>query len=64
MVEVLSLADLHRYTEELAARKVEDDPVVQNWIVAKQTTWLSLLTGAFLFFFLLDKLQEAVGILI
>lgn len=64
MVELRSLADLHRYTQEIAARRVDDDPVVQTLTLAKQTTWLFLLTGAFLCFHLLEKLNEAVSMLI
>jgi len=63
-VELRSLADLQSYTQELAARRVEDDPVVRNWILAKQTTWLSMLTGAYLCFYLMDSLHEALSILI
>lgn len=64
MVELRSLADLHRYTQEIAARRVDDDPVVQALNLAKQTTWLFLLTGAFLGFHPLDRLNEAAGMLI
>jgi len=64
LVELRSLADLQSYTQELAARRVEDDPVVRNWILAKQTTWLSMLTGAYLCFYLMDSLHEALSILI
>jgi hypothetical protein len=64
MAELRTVADLHRYTQELAARRAEDDPLVQALVLAKQTTWLFLLTGAFLCFHLLDRLNEAIGMLI
>ena len=64
MVELRSRADLRRYTQELAARRVEDDPVVRNWILAKQTTWLSMLNGAYLCYYLMESLHEALSILI
>lgn len=63
-MELRSLADLRSYTQELAARRVEDDPIVQKMHVAKRITWMFLLSGSFLFFYLIDKLNEAVNMLI
>lgn len=63
-MELRSLADLHSYTQELAARRVEDDPIVQKLHVAKRITWMFLLSGSFLFFYLIDKLNEAVNMLV
>lgn len=61
---IQSLEELHRYTEALALRSVDDDPVVRRLHSAKQIVWLFLLACAFLFYYLIDKLQEALGILI
>jgi len=58
------LESLQRYAAEVADRRVHDDPVVRKLHTAKQATWLFLLTIAFLFYYLIDKLQEAVGMLI
>jgi hypothetical protein len=59
-----SLEDLHRYTQELGSRRVDDDPVVRKLHTAKQATWLFLLTCAVLFYYLIDKMQEAILMLI
>jgi len=44
-------------------RRVEDDPAVQRWHVAKRIVWMIVLAEAFLIYYLLDKLQEALSIL-
>ena len=44
-------------------RRVEDDPAVQRWHVAKRIVWMLVLAEAFLIYYLLDKLQEALSIL-
>jgi hypothetical protein len=44
-------------------RDVEDDPAVQRWHVAKRIVWMIVLAEAFLIYYLLDKLQEALTIL-
>jgi len=62
-MEIKSIEDLRRYSQELAARRVEDDPVVQKWHVAKRIVWMISLAGAFLFYYLIDKMQEAISIL-
>lgn len=61
--QLRSLEDLHRYAQEVASRSVDDDPVVRKLHTAKQATWLFLLTCAFLFYHLIDKLQEALMLL-
>lgn len=48
---------------EATQRRVEDDPAVQRWHVAKRITWMLVLAEAFLIYYLLDKLQEALSIL-
>ena len=58
------LESLQRYAQEVASRRVDDDPVVRKMHTAKQATWLFLLTLSFLFYYLIDKLQEALGMLI
>ena len=57
-----SLEDLHRYAQELAVRRPEDDPKVQRLQMAKQTVWLILLTCTFLFYYLIDKMGEALSL--
>jgi hypothetical protein len=61
--EAKSMDDLRKYSQELAARRVEDDPAVQRWHVAKRIVWMISLAGAFLFYYLMDKMHEAISIL-
>lgn len=61
--QLRSLDDLHSYAQELASRRVDDDPVVRKMHTAKQATWLFLQTCAFLFYYLIDKMQDALMLL-
>ena len=58
-----SVEEFRKYTEELAEKRVEDDPKVKGWNLAKQSTWLYLLVFSFLFFYLIGKLVEALSLL-
>ena len=58
-----SLADQRQYRQGLARKKADDDLVLRKWQVAKRITWMILLAGAFLVFYLMDKLNEALSIL-
>jgi hypothetical protein len=55
--------EFHKYSAELAEKRVEDDPKVKAWFLAKQSTWLFLLVLSFLFFYLLDKMVTALSLL-
>jgi hypothetical protein len=61
--QLKSLEDLHKYAQEVAARRPQDDPKVQKLQFAKQTCWLFLLTCIFLFYYLIDKMSEALALL-
>lgn len=61
--QLTSLADQHRHSQDPAGNQAKDDPVVQKWRVAKRVTWSILLAAAFLVFYLMDKLNEALSIL-
>lgn len=61
--ELKLIADFHSRSQELAARRVEDDPAVQKWRIAKRIVWMTLLAGTFLIYYLIDKLLEALSIL-
>ncbi len=52
-----------RRRQEVAVRRVEDDPAVQRWHAAKRIVWMLSLAGAFLFYYLIDKLHEALSLL-
>lgn len=61
--QLKSIDALHRHKQELAARRVEDDPVTKRLQVAKRIVWMILLSGSFLFYYLLDKFSEAISML-
>ena len=61
--EFKSLDDARRYIQELEARRVEVE-LPPRWAqIAKRITLMLLLAGAFLIYYLLDKMQEAVSLL-
>lgn len=62
-IELRSLEDLRRHTQSLAVQSAETDPVTQKLRVAKRIVWMFLLSGSFLFYYLLDKMGEAIAIL-
>ena len=62
-IDLKSPGDLRGYTETLSTKRVEDDPAYKNWQLAKQTTWLTLLTISFLIFYLIEILQESLALL-
>jgi len=59
--QLKSLADQHG--QDLADKKAKDDRRMQGWQLAKRGTWAILLAGAFLMYYLIDKLIEALSIL-
>ena len=61
--DLKSVEDLKSYNRELAGKKPEDNPAVQRMQVAKRITWALLLAAAFLAFYLMDKLSEALNLL-
>lgn len=61
--QLKSLEDLHNYVQQLASKRPEDDPRVQKLQLAKQTAWLFLLVCSFLFYYLMDKMGEALAML-
>jgi hypothetical protein len=61
--DLKSVEDLKSYNQELAGKKVEDNPAVQRMRVAKRITWMLLLAASFLAFYLMDKLSEALNLL-
>jgi len=55
--------EFHQYVLDLSHRKVEDDPRIQSLHAAKRIIWMLLVACAFLFFYLLDKMAEALSLL-
>ena len=62
-VQLKSLDNLHQHNQEPVERRVEDDPLTKKLQVAKRIVWMCLLSGSFLFYYLLDKIGEAISIL-
>ena len=54
--------DVHSYVQALSKRKVEDDPSVKAWQLAKQTVYLYTLIACFLIYFLIDVMTETLSI--
>jgi hypothetical protein len=59
-IDIHSLEDAHKLVEAIARRDVASDPRVKAWQLAKQSTWLSLLAGAFLLFFFVSVIYEVI----
>jgi len=62
-IEATAIDAARRQRQDTAERRVEDDPAVQRWHVAKRIVWMITLAEAFLIYYLLDKVQEALSIL-
>jgi len=62
--ELRLLSEFHQQAVDIAANKrLEDDPHHQAWCTVKRITWMLLLAGAFLFFYLISKMHEALAML-
>lgn len=61
--ELKSLADVRRHSQELAAQRARDDRALRWGKIAKRITWMILIAAAFLAYYLLDKLEEALSLL-
>jgi hypothetical protein len=61
--DLKSLEDARRHIRDEENRRARDDRI-QRWAqVAKRITWMILLAGALLAYYLLDKMSEAVSLL-
>ncbi|HSC95063.1 MAG TPA: hypothetical protein VLC73_08840 [Burkholderiales bacterium] len=61
--EIKSLDDVRRHSQELAPQRAGDDRAPRWGKIAKRITWMVLIAGAFLAYYLLDKLEEALSLL-
>ena len=62
--ELRLLSEFHQQAVEIAATKrLEDDPRHQAWCTARRITWMVLLAAAFLFFYLISRMHEALTLL-
>lgn len=55
--------DLHPHGQVGDAQRARDEAVVRWWHTAKRITWIVLIGGAFLVYYLFDKLAEALSLL-
>jgi hypothetical protein len=58
-----SVTECHQQAVEFAAYRASDDPAYRAWCAAKRIAWMALLTGSFLFYYLLMKMHEALSLL-
>jgi hypothetical protein len=61
--DIKSLDDARRHSQELAAQRAGDDRARRWGKTAKRITWMVLIAGAFLAYYLLGKLEEALLLL-
>jgi hypothetical protein len=61
--EIKSLHDVRRHSQELAVQRAGDDRALRWGTIAKRITWMVLVACAFLAYYLLDKLEEALSLL-
>ena len=59
--EIRLLEDFFGVPETRERRDVHEDPVLRRWQIIKRITLIALLAGAFLFYYLLDKLQQGLS---
>ena len=57
-----TLEDAHAYVQAIAKRRVENDPGVKTWGLAKRVIYLFALVGAYLLYYLIDKMIEAASL--
>jgi hypothetical protein len=58
-----SLAEFHKQYVDLSTRNVDEDQRVKNARAAKRMVLFILLAAAFLAFYLMDKMTEALSLL-
>ena len=61
--ELQSVTECHQQAVEFTTNRALDDPAYRAWCAAKRTAWMALLTGSFMFYYLLMKMHEALTLL-
>ena len=59
--EVKLLEDFFGVPDQPERREIRQDPLLLGWQLAKRITLIILLAGAFMFYFLLDKLSQGMS---
>jgi hypothetical protein len=57
-----TLEDARAYVEAIAKRRIENDDGVKAWRFAKQVSYLFGLVGAYIFYYLIDKMIDAMSL--
>ena len=60
--QLRTIADVRAYVEATAKRQVENDPRVKAWQFAKRVSYLLGLVGAYLIYYLIDKIIVAMSL--
>lgn len=63
MAEATLSDGLDAIREAQEKKRMNDEIVLNRWLLAKQTVWLSLLVSSFLIFYLLDVMQQSMVLL-
>jgi hypothetical protein len=61
--EAEAIGEPRRQRPDAATYRVEADRAVERWHVAKRIVWMVVLAEAFLIYYLIDKLHEALSML-
>lgn len=61
-IQLKTHEDVHGYVRALSGRRVEDDPAVKAWNMAKQTTYLYTLVVCFLVYFLIAVVNQSMSL--
>jgi len=59
--EVKLLEDFFGVPDRPERREIRQNPLVRGWKTAKRITLIILLAGAFMFYFLLDRLSQGMS---
>ena len=62
-LEIKSLEDARQLVQVVSARNAENSSGVKAWRIAKQAAWLLLLVVAFLVYYLVGVIFEALSLL-
>ena len=59
--EVRLLEDFFGVGEKPERRDLDQNAVIRGWKIAKRITLIVLLAGAFMFYYLIDRLQQGLS---
>lgn len=59
--EVKLLDDFFGVPEKRERRELDHNALIRGWKIAKRVTLIVLLAGAFMFYYLIDRLQQGLS---